>query len=276
MAVARGIRLINGKEPVLKVLRLTVEYDSGELYYDWCGRVIRRLADLEVGWLRDAKANPGKTLVLNAERELVLEFNSSAAHVVHSMDGYKRDIAPETAERFATDASEAIRAVTDELDIPSFQRISYREQYAFPTESVEATEEWIRGLGLVAVAPQLYGAFAGEHYASSWAVVLAGDACRYRIAIDGQERSAAVPVSGAEVTVRESAAKHLKKSELIKVLKAKRDQQRDPEYFATLQIEAFLWDELKSDHDIGGFVKARAATNLNLFRNAVLPPQGAK
>jgi hypothetical protein len=269
MSAAKGVTLIRGKEPLLKTLAFAVEYDTGELYFDRSGRVVRRLAELNNGWLREPRAAPGKTVVTNPEFELVLEFGVSGAGVSLSLDSHPRGIEPTAATAFPALVDTAIRAVFDELDILSLQRIGYREQYYFACKSLEESEEWLRGLGLFTVSPTIYESFGSEHYALNCTVIVVGEECRYKISVAGGERPGIIPAGAADTTVRESRAQHLGKHELIKLLKIDRLRQLHPEYFVMLDIDAFLWDELDTNFEFTEFIVARAKTNLDLFRSCV-------
>jgi hypothetical protein len=269
---AKGVTTIHGKEPVLKTALCGVEYDSGELYYDRMGRVVRQLHQGGHGWLRDATVAIKQTQVMNPAEGLILTVSTSGAALTLSTEGHPEGIEAEDVARLADQSSFALGVIVDELELANFQRIGYRESYSFACDSLEETEAWIKGLGLVRIDDSLYTTF-GNHYAMSWALLFAAEECRYRLELRGAERPASVPVGPGEMTIKHSRAKQLKRDELLQLLTTRRHKQMDPEYAAILDIDAFLWDDTDADFDIRGFVLRRAADNLNLFRRC-LPQQG--
>jgi hypothetical protein len=269
MVNPRGVTTIKGKEPLRKTVALAVEYDTGELYYDRIGRILRRLGDSGEGWLREGKHIPNKTVVLNPAEDLLAEFGPGGASITLSFEGRPQAIETEQVERFTRNAVNLVSTVVDELEIEVFQRLGYRELYSFSSESVEESEEWLRALGVVTVADAVYQAFGSAHYALSWAVMVIGADCRYRIEMKGIERPGGIPVGESELSLRESRAKHLGKAEILKLLEAKRYRQTNPQYSTMLDIDAFLWDELDTDFEVRDFISTRAASNLDLFRSCL-------
>ncbi len=271
---AKGVTTIRGKEPVLKTVTCAVEYDSGELYYDRMGRVVRQLNKAGHGWLRDAKIAANQTQLINPVDGLILNVTPSAAGLTLSTAGTPEGIEDDGIARLGDQATFALGVVVDELELEKFQKIGYRENYSFACSSIEETEAWIKDLGLVRTDDALSAAF-GRHYAMSWVLLFTGDECRYQLELQGTERYASVPVGPSELTIKHSRAKHLNKQELLQLLTTKRHRQTDPEYAAVLSIEAYLWDDTDTDFDIRGFVARRAADNLNLFCQC-LPKQGGE
>jgi hypothetical protein len=265
---AKGVRTIRGKEPVRKHASCAVEYDKGELYYDRTGRVIRKLAEADPGWLREGLVTPTQTRVMNPSEGLVFILSPNGAVVQASTEGDPLGIEDDRVVRAAGIAGSALGVVADELELKHFQRVEYREHYSFACSSVEDTEEWLKSLGLVRPVDALYEAF-GRHYAMGWAVMTVGPDCRYRIELRGVERSAGIPVGDGEVTVKQSRAKYLKRSELLRLMEARRHRQTDPEFAVVLDVTAFLWGDLDADFDLRGFAAARAASNLELFRQCL-------
>jgi hypothetical protein len=265
---AKGVQRIRGKEPVLKTAICAVEYDSGELYYDRMGRVLRQLNKSNRGWLRNATVGVNQTQLLNPSNGLILNVAPSAAVLTLSTEGHPEAIETEAVAGFADQVSFAIGVIADELELEQFQRIGYRENFSFACASIEETETWLKDLGLVRADEALNTTF-GKHYAMTWALVFVGEECRYRLELRGTERSAKVPVGPGEVAVKDSVAKHLNRHELLKLLKAERHHQMDPEYAAVLDIDAFLWDDTDTDFDVKAFVLRHAADNLNMFRKCL-------
>lgn len=268
MSTAKGFTTIRGKEPVLKTVLCAVEYDGGELYFDRMGRLARQLHAAGRGWFREPTVVANQTQLMNPADSLILSVSPSGAAVTLSTDRQPKGVGAEEITRFADQAAFALGVVTDELELPSFQRVGYREQYWFASASLEESEEWIRSLGLVRVEDSVFATF-GRFYALSWAVVVAGEECRYRLELRGMERQASIPLGPAEVGIKHSRAKHLNRAELLQLLAAKRHRQLEPEYAAVLDIDAHLWDDTDPDFGLKDFVLRRAGENLNLFRQCL-------
>jgi hypothetical protein len=268
MSKAKGIHTIRGKEPVMKVSACAVEYDSGELYYDRTGRVVRQLNKRDSSWLREATIGTKQTQVLNAEHGLLFTFGPGTASVTLSTENQPEGIEPEDVTRLINQAAFALSIIVDEFELPDFQRIEYRERYSFAFPSVEETEAWIRDLGLIQVHDSLYTSF-GQHYALNCTLLFVGDECRYQLQLAGMERPAKVPVGPGELTFKHSRVQHLNRPQLLKLEALKRHQQLDPEFFAILDIIAYLWDDTDADFDIAAFAKRRTSQNLELFRQCI-------
>ena len=242
MSEAKGVQTIRGKVPVLKTAVCAVEYDSGELYYDRMGRVVRQLSKDGRGWLREAAFTGKQTQVLNAAENLILTVTPSGTTMTLGTENHPEGLESEDIARLAAQSAFALGVVVDELEIPHFQRIDYRERYSFACSSVEETENWVKELGLLRVDEALYANF-GRHYAMRWTISFVGVECRYHLELTGTERSAKVPVGPSEIRFKHSRAAHLDRHELLRLMTARRDQQLDPEYAAILDISAFLWDD---------------------------------
>jgi hypothetical protein len=203
--------------------------------------------------------------MMHPNDEVVLIFTPTTAVVRKNVDGKPQGIENDEVARIVEQAMYAFEVITDEFELSQIVRIEYRELYHFPCESLEASEEWIKDLGLVTVTPNLYQGF-GKHYAMAWSILTVAEECRYRLELKGTERNASVPVGEGELSIKQSMARHLQRREYIELMKLKRHKQIDPEYYVILDITAFLWAEMPADFDIRGFVAPKVTENLNLFR----------
>lgn len=265
---AKGVKLIRGKEPVRKLATCAIEYDQGVLYYDRMGRVVRQLNKTQRGWLPEANISGAQSHIMNPVTGATFALSASAAALSLSTERQPIGIEDEEVTGLADEVEVAFGLLIDELEIPSVQRIGYRESFYFAMESIEESKTWLAGLGLVTPNDALARTF-GTPYAMTCALVFASEECRYRVELKGTEQQASVPVGGGELSFMHSRAVHLNRKDLLKSLAQNRQRQLNPAYAAVVDIDAFLWDETPSDFDIRGFVKRHAADNLNMFRKCL-------
>ena len=120
MSKAKGGEWIRGKVPVLKTIGFGVEYEQGELYYDRMGRVTRRIADLDKGWLRNPQVQTNKTALFNPKYEMVFEFGPSAAGMTLNIENQPREISVDEAMHFIKQSEDIMSIVVDELEIATY------------------------------------------------------------------------------------------------------------------------------------------------------------
>ncbi len=182
-------------------------------------------------------------------------------------------ISGEEGEDFIKQVGAILTLVLDELEVSRFTRLGYREQYYFSFETKEESETWIRDLGLLTVTSSLLQAFHSTQEEMGVALVIQGEECRYRVSLNGVERSAQVPVGEVSVNIRTTVASEDQKKALLQAMKKKRQRQIDSAFAVVLDIDAYQQEPVEPD--IAGFVKERNSSNLQMFRDA-LPKDTSK
>jgi hypothetical protein len=152
--------------------------------------------------------------------------------------------------------------------------VGYRESISFACGSREESEGWLRELRLVSVAPGLSAAFGGAIDAAGVALVIVGETCRYRIALNGMERPAQIPFGEAALAVRASAVDKGQRRALLDALKQKRARQIDSAFSVVLDIDAYLVEP--EEVDLRAFVQEHAEGNQKKFRDALGQDQPRK
>jgi hypothetical protein len=272
----RTVELIRGKEPFLRQIVCEVRYLDGQSYLDHCGRILKGLLREAPEWVVAPEPTAKGTTVYNILTGTQLGISMQAASL--SLDKSSTDelIDPNEVEKFLHLVDEILGKVLDELEVTEFARIGYREYHHFSFSSKEESEKWLQSLGLVAVSPALYQAFQATPDALGVAVIMQGENCRYRIGLNGIERSAQIPVGDQALNVRASAVPQKQKQVLLEALKMKRQRQISSAFAVVVDVDAFLVDP--DEPDLSAFIQEQAKTILPLFRQAVStqPPQKGK
>lgn len=274
--MAKGFRTfetVAGQEAMLRRIVCEVRYGDGQLYLDHCGRLLRHLRRGGPEWVIAPEPSPASTTLHNLNTNTQLRFGHEAASLQLDLSSSDVVIGPEETVAFQAQLGSALCVVLDELEVAEFTRIGYREYYHFPFETKEASEEWLRGIGLVTVHPGLEEAFKATHDALGVAIVLQGETCRYRIGINGIERAAQVSVGDTTLTVKPSATPASQRKVLLNVLKQTRHRQIASTFATVVDVDAFLLDP--AEPDVLAFVSEQARELLPRFK-AALPQTNKK
>lgn len=270
----RTINLIQGKEPLLRRSVCGVGYQDGQLYLDHCGRLLKRLLGETPDWILAPEPTPQGTTLYNLRTGTQLGFSVSAASLSLDKSAADETIEADEFNEFLGQVDSTLALVFDELEVSRFTRVGYREFYYFSFGTKEESETWLRELGLVTVAPSLYQAFAGTPDVLSMAIVLQGEECRYRIALNGIERPAQIPFGQTILGVKASATAKNQKQVLLETLRKARQRQVNSAFAVELDIDAFLLDP--ESFELRDFVQQHATGNLQRFRESLSKKDPAK
>jgi hypothetical protein len=261
------VALLRGKEPILRHMTCEVRYDGGYLYLDQCGRLLKKLVGSGADWIVAPHPTPQGTTAFNVLAGTSLGFGFQSASLKLDRTASDEKIEVEEVEAFIKQTGDVLEMVIDELEVTEFTRVGYREQYHFPFENKDEAEKWISELGLFSVSPNLLQAFQVTPEALGVALVAQGQDCRYRIALNGIERPAQVPVGDSSVVMQATTATKKQKRVLLEAMKKQRQRQINSAFAVVLDIDAFLLEP--AECDLAGFVGERNRTNLAMFRDAV-------
>jgi hypothetical protein len=264
------VKLLDGKEPLLRQMTCEVRFQDGYLYLDHCGRLLKKLVRDGAEWVVAPDPTPQGTTAFNILAGTVLRFGLRSAVLTLDQTSGDEVISADQSEEFVKQVGAVLEMVIDELEVAELTRVGYREQYYFSFDSKEEAEKWIQGLGLFSVSPSLLQAFQATAEALGAALVVEGQDCRYRIALNGIERAAQIPVGESSVVIQETIATKKQKRVLVEAMKKKRHRQINTAFAAVLDIDAFLLEP--AECDLAAFVGERTRTNLQMFRDAVGKP----
>jgi hypothetical protein len=265
-------KLLKGKEPFLRRLLCEVRFQDGQLYLDHTGRLLKRLVR-DAAWTINPSPSPQGTTLFHMIEGLQLAFSMYSASLDLDRSHSDEVIDSEDGERFIAWADETLGLIADELEVTEYERLGFRQLYYFSFESKEETEEWLSDLRLVQFSSDLTAAFDATPEAMGVSIVLQGQECHYRIALNGIERPAQLPMGETTLNVRASAVSHGQKAVLIEALKQKRQRQINTSYAALLDIDAYRLEP--KELEIVPFLTESLQGNLERFRDA-LPKQNAK
>jgi hypothetical protein len=268
------VHLIHGKEPQLRRMACEIRYHDGQLYLDHCGRLLKQLTKSAPEWVVAPNPTPQGTTLLNLRTGTQLSFSMASASFDLDKTSADEVIDAEEAKEFVDQAAWSLGRIIDELEASDFTHLGYREHYYFACESKEESEEWIRGLGLFPVAPSLYQSFAAKPDALGVAVILEGSDCRYRIGLNGIERSAQLPVGEATLTVRASGTHKDQKKVLLEAMKKQRRRQINTAFAVVLDIDVFLVDP--TEPELRSFMEDHSQATVKRFHEALPKDTGKK
>ena len=257
------VRLIKGKEPLLRRAVCEVRFRDGYLFLDQCGRLLKKLAESSPEWVVPNEATPTGANMFHLTTGCALTFSRQGASLDRNSTGVDEVIEPSDVEQFAKLAEDAFGLIFDELEVKEWSRIGYREQYYFACASKEEVEKWLSELGLLTVSPTLADSFTVRPGAIGLSLVLEGDDCSYRLALNGIERSAQVLMGETTLTVRSSALPENQRNVLKEKLKKQRQRQINVAFAAVLDIDAYRDDP--AELDVGNFIRECTSNSLERF-----------
>ena len=264
--------LIKGKEPLLRRVVCEVRFRDGYLYLDHCGRLVKKLLQLSPEWVVAAEPVPRGTSVYHLVAGVALHFTSQGASLDLDKSSTDEVIDPTEIDQFVKLAEDALGLVFDELEVKEWTRIGFRELYYFPSDQKAETERWLNQLALFTVSPNLADSFKAKPDSMGLSVVLEGEDCCYRIALNGVERAAQVPIGDTTLTVRSSSLPKNQKAALQESLKKQRQRQINAAFSALLDIDSYRMDPVELD--VSNFIRECVSHNLERFRSAI--PNGRK
>lgn len=258
---------LNGSEPLLRNMVCEVRYQDGYLYLDHCGRLLKKLVGDGSEWIAGTDPTPQGATAFNILAGTQLRVNQKAAAL--SLDKSSTDEVIDTDEVacFIKQVADVLEMAFDELEATEISRLGYREMHYFSFDSKEESEKWLQDLGLFSVSSCLLDSFQARQEALGISLVVQGKDCQYRIAMNGLERAAQIPVGDSSVNIRTTAASAKQKKALLEAMKRQRQRQINSAFSVVLDIDAFLLHP--AECDLASFVQERTATNLQMFRDAV-------
>ncbi len=267
-------RAINGKEPLLRHMVCEVRCRDGHLYIDHCGRLLRKLLHSSPDWVVAADPNSNGTKVFHLSAGVTLNLSMQGASLELNKTATDECISAQESLQFAELADSSFGLIFDELEITEWSRIGFRELYYFPCETKADSEQWMRELGLVSLSASVATSFEGRVDSVGVAVVVEGEDCSFRIAINGIERPAQLPVGAATLTIRSSGLSAKQDEALNKTLLQKRQRQINAAFAAVVDIDAYRNDPIELD--VAGFIQECTTKNLDRFRDSLSTPNGKK
>lgn len=267
------VRLLRGKEPLLRRMLCEVRFRDGQLYLDHTGRLLKKLVR-DGAWTITPEPTTKGTAVFHLVEGLQLSFSIYSASL--DLDRTNGDdlIDTDQAARFVQRAEETLGFVLDELEVTDIDRLGFRLWYYFPCVGQDDAQQWLRDLGIVTVSANLLGAFEAAPDSMGLSFVLKGQDCYYRIGLDGIERVAQLPMGETTLNIRTSGVSKGQKAALLEAMKQKRQRVINSAFAAVLDIDTYRNDP--AELGLAQFLNDCLAANLDRFRNAIPSENGKK
>jgi hypothetical protein len=240
--VVRGVRLINGKEPLLRHVVFELRYDHGYNYLDRCGKILNRISRDHGEWVFANQASPQNANLYSMRNECRLVFSALSCSLNIDRTNSSILIANEDIDDFAIQCEEMTSVVIDELGLTEFSRIGFRAWYYFPCESKQESDMWIQELGIINLAPDLISAYGSGLESMSLAVVITGQDHRLRIGFESLETSAQLHPGPEIINIKASKLRGGQKAFLREQLRSRRRLEINAKHAATIDFDSFQED----------------------------------
>jgi hypothetical protein len=235
----RGVRLINGKEPLLRQLAFEVRYDVGFNYLDRCGKILNRVSRDYGEWVIGNPVSPQGAPLYSMKNGCRFVFSSVAIMLTIDRTGAEDILSDEDVHDFAMQCEEMVGVVTDELTLTEFARIGFRAWYYFSCDSRADADAWIQRLGIAKMSPDLSATFKGQVESMSMAVSILGQDHRLRIGFESIEAPAQLQTGPEIVNIRASKLPGPQKEFVKKQAKERRRQQINAKYAGVIDFDSF-------------------------------------
>lgn len=214
-----------------------LRYESGELYWDRCGRVARVLA-AKPGWSLQLTDVNG-CHIWNEDQNLTFTYSPTKLDLVQSQNQDVSDLL--SSGEFAVIAEEFCETVVRNLEVDFFPRIGFRLWTLYGTESVDDASSRIADMSFFSPSKALDG--LGELSNLSHSVVIARPTHMVRVAATPFEQQVHIPPSVIAAS-RQQAHRHWKdqKKVLLQKLKAKKAIEAYPSVGVMIDLDAFIED----------------------------------
>jgi hypothetical protein len=244
---ARGVRLLKGKEPLLRQLIFELRYRHGFVYLDRCGKTLNRITREQPEWVIGNEVTPQGAPLYSMRNRCRFTFSSSKLDLTLDNTTADEPISEEERTEFVNSVGLFSAIIIDELGVNVFPRMGVRGLYYFAGQSKKESEDWLQSLQVFSVSPKLTSSFQAQLEAVGLSVVLTGQDCRFRIAFNGVETPAQLDMGGELLTVRASALPQDQRQVLLKQLSAQRRRTVNSGYAVVIDIDAYHEDPPSPD-----------------------------
>ena len=234
---------IRGKEAILHKIVFELRYHYGMTYLDRCGRTVNAIMRDHPEWtLLSDHPNPQDAPLVSLANSAVFHFSGRKIDLSLERPIGEDPLSIDDVERFSGQVDALAASVIDQLGLEEFSRIGFRAWFVFSCHSKEEAEQWLQSLGCYSTSEGLAVAFAGEVEATNFAVVIAGDDRKFRIAFNGVERQAQLDIGQGILNVRVRDLHEKQKKVLVEQQKIKARMLRSPEHAAMVDVDAYQED----------------------------------
>lgn len=193
---------LKGKFPITFRAAFELRYRFGFTYLDRCGRTINLIQREYPEWiLATEQPTPQHALLLSTDNSCRFSFSSQRLDLAISKPIKQSSISDDDLGRFAEQVEQLASVVIDQLSLDDFSRIGCRIWFLFPFDERQASDDWLRSLGVFSVSPALEAAFGGTLESVSLALVIPASDRKFRIGFETVERTVAMDLGDAVLHV---------------------------------------------------------------------------
>ena len=243
----RGVRVINGKEPLLRQVVFEVRYNYGYNYLDRCGKILNRISREHGEWVVGNQINPQNAPLYSLRNQCKLVFGPLAINFDLNRTNSESIIFDEDINDFAVQCEEMTTIITDELELKEFTRTGFRAWYHFPFETKLEADQWLKELGIVSLSSELVSQYGGEFQSMALAVFISGKEHRFRIGFEAVETNTNFQTGPEMVSLRTSMLRGASRDYLRQHLKDRRRLQINTKYAAVVDFDSFQEDPFSID-----------------------------
>jgi hypothetical protein len=266
--MATTTHLVNGVAPVLSKVVYELRYPNGYTYLDRCGRLINSIIQADPAWSADAAApSPQSASLISFRNSCVLNINTKKLDLVIEMPLTGDPLDGESIQAFAEQVDAVSIQTSELLGLEAFDRMGCRLWYLFPFDSSADCEAWLQSLNCFQISEAVIYAFGGTREAANFALVVSGEDCSYRLAVQGVERITEVDLGKDTMRLRPRDISKGQKELLLKQEKEKARIRRAGDYPALIDIDAYV--DNPADPSGGDFVRKTFSESLERFRSAI-------
>ena len=257
---------IHGKPSNLYKLAFELRYRYGYSYLDRCGKTINAILHKFPEWvLKAEQAHPQSTALISIANQCWFNFSSLSMDFSIEQPA-TTELTRQEVEQFTSQVELLTAIVIDQLGLREFTRIGLRAWYLFPSPSKEDSEHWLQSLGIMTISESVTNAFEGQIEAVGISVVLAGTDRKYRIGLNGVEKSAMLDLGSQLMAPRTSTLPRDRD-------RLPRGQSRrlysPPSFGVMLDIDSYQEDPVSIEPR--NFVETSLSRGLARFQTAVSP-----
>ena len=259
---------VRGKPSNLYRLVFELRYRYGYTYLDRCGKTINAIMREFPEWvLKAEQANPQGGALVSLSNQCSFNFSSLKMDFGIEQSATAELTRPEV-EQFLNQVDLLTAIVIDQLGLREFTRIGLRAWYLFSSQTKEDAERWLQDLGIMTISESITAAFEGQIESVGISLVLAGTERKYRIGLNGVEKSAMIDL-GSEMLVLRTSTLPQDRDRLPKG--QNRQLYSPPSFGVMIDIDSYQEDPISIEPR--DFVETSLSQGLERFGAAVNPPR---
>jgi hypothetical protein len=240
---------LGGRSANYHKLVFEVRYDQGFTYLDRCGATANRILATDPAWvIRGNNVNPQGAPLIHAVTGTQLTFNMYKYDF--SLDqplGREAALTNADITAFVSQVTSISSILHEELSLTRFQRKGFRVWFVFPAESDEDSNDWIKRLGGVTVAPMVSERLDGELESQSHVLVIRRLDRKLRISVNPVERLETLDLGTDALRTLPRNLPRAQREAVLEQARARRRILASPEFAVMIDVDAFVDEPIEVD-----------------------------